>query len=453
MVKIIENIKKLNLIEIIIILSPIIDILTSFSERFINVSISFGIVIRAGFLAFLIAYTFLKSTWKYKKTSIIYLLCTFIYMGVYAINMYILKGQENVFFEIKEIIKAFFFPISIVCILNYTQTKNISINPKVLFTAIFSYITLLFIPAVFNIGYESYAQDKIGSIGWFFSGNEISNIFAILFVFIVFSYDYIKNKLIYIFLVLYSLFTVMQIGTKIPAIAVLIVILLFLIIKIIRKILEKRKLEKSFIICSIIMLVAFFGILFTSPVVRNYEIYRDYLISTRGIDESEEEGIEEHTQENEIDEIKEEINISEGFELTDEEIETIIHSGRLETLDYINKKYENIGLTNRIIGLGRLDLSDDTQNLCEIDYFDIFYNYGYIGFFIYFIPLIYILFTCIRRIKIKQIICNNFLCCFIITSFIAIFLCAISGHTFVSPAVSLFVSVVLAEMYKEFVTN
>ena len=71
------KLNKINILEIVLILSPIIDILTSMSQRILRVDISLGLIIRSFLLLFMISYTVLKSKYKHKKISIIYLLFFF----------------------------------------------------------------------------------------------------------------------------------------------------------------------------------------------------------------------------------------------------------------------------------------------------------------------------------------------------------------------------------------
>lgn len=457
---------KLNILEILLILSPIIDIATSISERILNIDISIGIIVRALFLAFMLLYVFFKSNYKYKKISIIYLFAVFIYSAIYITNIYINKGIENVIFETKELIKSFFFPICIVGILNYIETKEYKLNPKILFAVAIEYITLLFIPILFNIGFESYAEDKIGSIGWFFSGNEISAIFAILFVFILLSYDYIQNKILYMGIVLYSLYTIMQIGTKIPAIAGIICILGFVIIKSTQYILSKKKLDVKIVSTYIIAISMFIITFVTSPVATNFDIYKNYLISTREEDtvqvsaETVEDEKNSIVLENTINQngfvaenIEDITEVEEESKLTNSEIATIIHSGRLETLNKIMQKFKVSNILDKLIGLGKLDIKDNTQNLSEIDYCDILTNFGYLGFIIYFMPIIAIIVLILKKLKvsvIRKIIEDDTLCAYAISLSIGFFLCAIAGHTFVAPAVSTFIAVILAQFFRVF---
>lgn len=80
--------KKLNILEIILILGPVIDVLTSLSQRKLELNISIGLIVRAFFIFFMVMYVFFRSTYKYKKQSIIYLIIILLYM-YYLLLIYI----------------------------------------------------------------------------------------------------------------------------------------------------------------------------------------------------------------------------------------------------------------------------------------------------------------------------------------------------------------------------
>ena len=453
--------KKFNILEILLIISPIIDILTSITQRNLRLSISIGTIIRGAFLAFMVVYLVIKSNYKYKKISIIYLLALAIYFMIYIASTYINK-RNNMLFELSELIKAFYFPICIVTILNYMETERYTLKPQMFFAIMLEYITLLFIPAIFKLGYGSYTGERVGQIGFFFSGNEVSAIYSILFPFIVFSYDYIKNKILYFAMAIYSLYTIMQVGTKLPAIAAIISILGFTVVEVIRNVSETKKEKIKFITIGGTLSIACLGICLFSPISENFYIYKDYLISTRETELASTEPINEENKELLNIENEEEIIIEDSYvnaekkdeqTLTSDEMATIINSGRIEVKDKLKNNFKNYTVVDKLIGLGKIDVKNNTYNLSEIDYYDIFFNFGYLGFILYFMPIITLIIFTIRRInlsKIKEIIYDNSACCYGGGCAIAFILCAISGHAFVAPSVSIFISLMILGLYKKF---
>lgn len=463
--------KKFNILEIVLILSPIIDILTSVSQRTLHIDISLGLIIRSFLLFFMTIFMLVKSNFKYKKITIAYLALFVLYSIMFIVNMFLTKGSAHIVTEIKELIKAFYFPICLIAVLNYVETKDYKIDLKLLFFVMIEYVILLFLPSILNLGYESYAEDKIGTIGWFFSANEISSIYSILIILIVFSYKNIKNIAVYLGLLIISFYTILQIGTKMPAISAIIAMTAFFMFYIITYLKTKNKQYVKTIGAGAVMLCIFVIIFFASPVVKNYDIYKNYLIATREQQETVEtnavqtdETIKEDSTETIENPNAEDLNSGEQEEksenntddnLTNDEIATIIHSGRLETMSNINIQFSKANVVSKITGLGRIDIENNDEFLIEIDYFDILYNFGILGFIIYFIPVIII-----AGVIIKKIICNKFktifeedtIFCYVII-ILSGFMCALAGHTLVAPAVSIYITLALIGLYRKHESN
>ena len=463
--------KKFNILEIVLILSPIIDIVTSVSQRTLNADISLGLIIRSLLLFFMTMFTLFKSSYKYKKITIVYLALFILYSIVFISNIYINKGNVYILTEAKALIKAFYFPICLITLLNYVETKNYKIDLKLLFFVMIEYILLLFLPSILNLGYESYAEDKIGTIGWFFSANEISSIFSILIVLIVFSYKYVKNIAVYFGLIIISFYTILQIGTKMPAVSAMIAITSYIVFYLIQYMNTKSKNCMKSLCIGVGMICIFSVIFISSPVLRNFDIYKNYLIATRNnqeLIESNTVPVKGNAEDNTISVEENENNAKveqgqkqdheqneikpEEKNLTNDEIATIIHSGRLETMSTINTKFGNSKILNKIIGLGRVDIENNDEFLIEMDYFDILYNFGILGFIIYFLPSIIIAVIVIKRVsknKIIMLLKDDYKFCYIIIILNGL-ICAIAGHTLVAPAVSIYISVILIQLFREY---
>ena len=75
--------------------------------------------------------------------------------------------------------------------------------------------------------------------------------------------------------------------------------------------------------------------------------------------------------------------------------------------------------------------------MVEMDYFDIFYREGIIGFILFFIPVIIVITKFLKNYK------NNFDNLNIFISILLIFLLALfQGHIFITPAISIFVALI-----------
>lgn len=473
---------KLNILEIILLVSPILDIVTSIAQRSFNVDISLGLIVRAFLMIFLIIFTLFKSNYKNKKITVIYLMLIAVYTIIFSINIHFnMNKTDNQFLkDIKELIKTFYFPICLITLLNYFETTKYKFNFKILWIVLIEYVVLLFIPSIFNLGYESYVEDKIGTIGWYYAANEISAIYSILIVLIIFSQSTIKNKLINFLIQVLCIYTVLQIGTKIPAIAIIISISVFILVNLLRFIYTKDKsVIKNLFVYGGLTGIIFIVVLAKSPVMKNFDIYKNYLISTRTtrmVDsnavEENNESIEKNIEKEEIKKVDEEVpeqqiiddiqeqqitshtstNIeNQDTNLTNEEIATIIHSGRIETLKTIKSIFDSSPVAVRMFGLGKTGGIEETYYLTEIDYFDILFEYGYVGFVICFIPFFALLGIIIKKMYkkgLKSYICDDNKWCYLLIIANGL-ICAVAGHTLVAPAVSIYIAIATVEWYRE----
>jgi LCP family protein required for cell wall assembly len=361
------------------------------------------------------------------------------------------KGINYIFPEIKGIIRTFYFPICIVTILNFVETRDYRFKHRIFVTTVLLYIILLFVPYVFNIGFESYTQDKVGTIGWFFSSNEISSIYGILIAFVIFSYNKVKNKSIYFLIVIFSLYTVLQIGTKVPAVACAVAIMAFITVNIIKYIKNKEKIIKKQILCGIVILLMFIPMLISSPVVKNYTIYKNFLINHR-TESANSNFVKIASTEAELTRINlEDTNSNTEKSLTSEELATIIHSGREDKRIAVASVFDNTKIQNKLFGLGQVDIQHNGYYLVEIDYIDIFYNYGYIGFIVFILPLGLLFISIINVFKkhlFIKLISKEEICAGAVGMVNGMFLGALAGHTLVSPSVSIYVAIIIVELFR-----
>ena len=106
----------------------------------------------------------------------------------------------------------------------------------------------------------------------------------------------------------------------------------------------------------------------------------------------------------------------------------------------------------KIFGIGYIEnYSTDDVNLktIEMDPFDIFYRHGTIGFLIIFIPIIYLVSIITKRtiivMKKEKDKTNDIN--FLISLFLVLFTSTLVGHIITSPAVSIFVIIILVNQY------
>ena len=401
-----EKIKKNYnvIIAICLILQPILDIITGICVNTLKVDITFGVIIRMIMLAFICYSTVF--VFKKKKALYSYLLIG-LYFILYLIGIMVYK-DSSILVEVKNLLRTFYFPILLISL--FFTNDEIRISNMTLFTVLFLYLIFLFVPVLLGIGYKSYMVTKVGTLGLFNSANEISGVISILtpIMFIVF---YRSKKIIPItILSIMYLAVILMIGTKTPLISLIITLFVTLICIWIHWIKTKKYMN---IVYSIgICLVGVFSIILVLPKTNFYKNIRthlDYL------------GLEHVT------------DIFKDPFLIDH----FIFSSRIEFLDTKSSIYLDSPIYQKLFGIGYINNNKETK-LIEMDYFDIYYSHGTVGFFVYFVVVLSVLYMMLEKKKIK-----SYEDVMTVTAlFLVIFLAFFTGHIITAPSVSILVVII-----------
>lgn len=393
-----------NMIKILsffLLLGPIFDLITSISLQLFHCNIHIILFIKVLFIILLLYYSLFIYKGRNKKYVLFYYLLLGIYFIIYVSNILITKSIDVLFYECSYLFRTYFFSICLINIfLIYIDQKE-TISNKILVISFLEYLLLLFIPFITNTGFDSYAYSKVGSIGWFHSTNEIGGILSILFP-ITLSYLILKNKKIIPLLLLVFFYVIFGIGSKVPVLTTLITLLFFLILY-----LKKNPSKIKLLVLPLILLMMLGLYLFPKTnFYKNIQIHLDFL--------------EIHT----INDL-----------LTFENIDHFIFSSRLKFLTETRTNYMNSILGDHFIGIGYIEnYGTDEVNIktIEMDYFDIFYRNGIIGFILFITPIVWILI----QLKPNKVIERYAL-------ILALVLALFQGHILVSPSVSIYVIIIL----------
>lgn len=504
-----DKINKSNLLYIFILANPILDLFTSLGiNEKIPIIGSFGFLFRGIFLLLMIINIFFNQNTNRKK-YICGLVLIFGFYLLFNINGFFSFAKFNIFAELKAFIKAFYLPVLFIGILNYFDyaKETESNNSKKIFNTIgitaYIYLALILVPAILGVGYKSYASAKQGVIGFFNSPNEIGTILAILSPVILNWLSNFKNNVISLILSFLFIYGCLIIGTKTPLLGIVIAIfanLLFVIILFI-KTKDKLILKKMFYpIYWIIMVVV---VLFCcSPLFSNLGWQSTLFDSNNkpavGDDkpvieenkpstgeENKKPGVQkptapnvdsndkEQNNENISTDDKEEVNGSGDKTPTDDKQENKEKKEKKRALELIVKKIKNLvfssrdiyieqgftvfkdsSITNKMFGLGNVSLKAGYKNTVEVDLFDILFNYGIIGFIIYFGILSWAVIAIIKSLifNSKNAIVNPVLECFITSIMIGFLIAFTAGHTMLAPAVSGYLAILIAISYHLFCT-
>lgn len=405
-----EYIKKnINrIIGIFLILQPILDILTGICVNTLKIDITLGIIVRILFLMFIMFVVVF--IFKKKKLIIPYLIIG-LYFALYIAGMIYYKDSE-LLVEIKNLVRTFFFPILLISL--YEIKDELKISKMTLFTVLFLYLIFLFVPTLFGLGYKSYQITKVGTLGFFNSANEISGIISILtpIMFIIF---YKSKKIIpIIILSIMYLVVILMIGTKTPLLSLIITSAISMLCLFIRWI-KERKLKKIFISLIIVLI----GCASLSIIVPKTNFYKN---------------IRTHLDYLELEHIT---DVFTDFRLVDH----FIFSSRLEFLKNKAEIYNESSIYEKIFGIGYINNNKETK-LIEMDYFDIYYSHGLIGFIIFFFITLLLFFKVFNNNILKGY--ENKM---MITSLgLIVFLSFFTGHIITAPSVSIITIIIILSL-------
>lgn len=243
-----KNLNIKNILVIFILLQPILDVLTSLCIEYISQYLTLGIIVRTLFLGFIVIYSLIKTDKKYRIKSFIYYVLTSIYMCIFLFICYKHNGTHMILAQIKGLIRVFYFPLILVALYGLFKDSKFKIDNKYFLWALAEYCLIIFIAKITGIAYPTYKYGlNIGTCGLFYSANETGAILSILspFLFIELLKDKKINAFNIITLLLF-IFSILELGTKVPFIAFLLLSALFLFVCILKTF--KCKNTKGYII-------------------------------------------------------------------------------------------------------------------------------------------------------------------------------------------------------------
>jgi len=406
--------KNINtIIALFILIQPFLDLITGICIHTLKINLTIGIIVRVLFLLFIVIITIF--IFKKKKIIISYLIIG-LYFILYTIGIIVFKDGVGLFKEIQGLIKVFYFPILFISL--YAIRDKIRISKLVYTTTIFMYLILIFVPTLFHIGYKTYEITKAGTLGFFNSANEISGIISLLTP-IVFTLFVESKKIIpKVILTVMYLVVILMMGTKTPLLTLSLTIGFSLIYLWIKSFKEKK--YKNIIISLIIVIIGSIGLVIALPKTnfyKNIKTHLDYLELDSITDVFKDEKLVDH----------------------------FIFSQRLTFLNRKAKLYNNSNLYLKTFGIGYLKSNGKATKLIEMDYFDIFYHHGIVGFIIFFSIFIYLLLNVLsKRNKGTYISYMNK----VILLYI-LFLSFFTGHIITAPSVSLLVVLLILSLEKK----
>lgn len=393
-----------TIITIFILMQPILDLFVSLAINVFHISLNIGIILRMLFLVFMF---YVALVIYHKKKILIYIfLCM-----IYGIIFLLVQDKSTILANLHGLMRVFYFPALLLIL--YSIRDNIKIYNKYLVYTLFIYIILIFVAVVTNTGFKSYDIAKKGSLGWFNSTNEISCIISILIPIMCALFKDKKNYIIKIIGCLIFLFIIGEIGTKTPVLALgitFVTTLVFLIVKSLR--VKDYKLFTGLVTIIVIGVSSLILLLPKTNFYKNIEIHMKYL---------------------KIDSIEEIFGSDYVFD-------HFIFSQRITFLKNTDMRYSKASTLKKLFGIGYVNSKGKEYKAIEMDYYDVFYNHGVIGFVIYFGLYIYVLHQVFKNLP-KKIGFSRLM--EYLSLVLILILSLYSGHVITSPAVSIYVVIII----------
>ena len=403
--------KNINtILGVFLLLGPLLDLLTGLSLHLLKVNLTIGIIIRVLFLlgiCYSVVFIFQK-----KKLLLPYLLIG-IYCILYMIGMIAFKGV-GLFQELQGLVKTFYFPILFLSL--YAIKEEIRISKLALITTLFLYLFGIFVPTILGVGFKTYEITKAGTLGFFNSANEVGGIISLLTPIMLYIMSTSKKWIPRIVLAGIYLTVILMVGTKTPLLTLSLTIGLGIAYYWIYSFRQKK--YKNIFISLGAVIVGVAGVLLILPKTNFYK------------------NIETHLNYLKLD------SITEVFQ-DKELIDHFIFSQRLTFFEKKAYMYQQANLYQKLFGIGYLKKGKATK-MIEMDYFDIYYSHGLIGFAVFFLITLGVLYKILEE---KQALTFERYMNHVAVWFI-IFLSFFTGHILTAPAVSYIVILLILSLAK-----
>ncbi|MGE6595760.1 O-antigen ligase family protein [Bacillus proteolyticus] len=457
-----------------IILQPVLDLLTSLSIELLKVNATVGIMVRFLIMAMGGIYILIQAKERENRKFLIYLVLLGVVLGIGFVNNKLIKSPIVLAEEVKFIGKALYIYIMLGSYILALKSlkKTVNISDKVRNNIVYSTLIInavMVISITTSTDFGSYEWMKVGSRGWFYAGNELGSILAIIFPIVVL-YSIQKTKsvkhVLYWIPSLLMIYSLIQVGTKVgmgsigatlaAAIGIIVLQLLFD-----RRNPNKRSLVLNGLI-AIALLAGVVGTFKMTPLAQNMGIHNNYLseqnVAQQGQKEKEiKEKIKKEEKQHKVEKPEEKAKVEAEVkkelekEQKKENQENLIFSGRQVYEERHKQFFKEAPMSQKLFGMGyagNFKYNEQKQpdpKLIEMDFHDWFYDFGIIGFVLMMIPFIYyglrILIAFVTRFKEIFNIKYGMISASLV---LALGIAYIAGHILTAPGVGIYFVVVLA---------
>lgn len=416
--------KKQKAVFIYLLLLPIIDVITSLMTRLGNFNLSLGMIVKGLTIVFSVIYIFFFSKSRWRRKSIIYLFVLAIFFGGYLLCKSEIWQIGSYMTEITFAFRYFYFNVMLLGVANIFDDFKIDneLIKKVFFISSLIYAGLMLIPLITHTSFSSYSASEFGGDnGWFYAANETGAITTLLLLGTMCLFNNKNKPLILIFIPI--LLSIAFIGTKVSYLGMIIATITLILFYLLKQ-------KKQGIILSLLLAIILVWVCNYSPALSNLEGNSQRIENER----------RSKVVDKKLDQYIKNKKLAKLVELG--------LNGREEFFLNDMLLYQKENIPDKFFGLGwskcTSDECDYDNMIVELDYVDVFYHYGIIGFIIYFLPLLYIF---VDFVKAKKTSDSYYYLIFLLLGFL---ISSIAGHVLSAPAVSIYLILIIHMMYNSY---
>lgn len=454
-----------------IVLQPILDVITGFSIKSgASPVLTVGIVVRMLVMVLAAGYViYNKNQLKYEdyKKLLIYISILSVLVVINLGTSFMLKPLFSVKAELSAIAKTLYFIVMLIAyIIAFKDLLRSNFGkqffPKMTYYAMMIVDFVMIVAHFTHTNFNAYKYMKAGESGWFFAANEIGSLLAIalplVILYVVQNSKSWKQWYYWIGLVA-TIYACLLLGTKVGVFAIIGTLAVAVIVSLAKVIMTRGK-NKRFIVLFILFVLATGGVKLAYPKMaasQNIAIQKQFIKQQRqqqkylkdlkhkkksSLTKDEKKYLKKMTAG--------EKEVIEGDEVKDT-TKSLIFSSRTVYLDRLQNYYNKAPLMQKIFGMGVGGNYEKEPKTAEMDYFDLFYEYGIVGFIIVIIPLLLSLLSiAIYTVKHIRIIFTFKYAMMLSSVGLGVSIALISGHVLMAPAVSIYLVTVLAYLLVDY---
>lgn len=420
-----------------IVFQPVLDAITGLMTQ-AHIDVTFGVLIRMAVMAVTVFYLLMFLVLNRDNRHGFMIIGYFVLLGIVsAISMFINYKTKILFIpslEITTLAKSLYYPIMLLAYFYAFEelAEDRIINryfPLVIFIAV-NIISVIMIVAHFtNTSFSSYSYYKLGESGWFFAANELSAIVSITFpIMIWFALKKINtwSRIYYWITIIVAIYSALLIGTKGSLLALLFSICMGILAAAIQFFQNKGR-RKYFASIAALLIITLGGIIVAYP---RMAVSKTAELHTEMIQDKKQKA-----------KTKKGITKDQKKYVETNKTVSYLFSGRTVYFENAAHNYSKATIAQKIFGMGYATSfkREKQAKLVEMDYVDIFFQFGIIGTIVYLAPLIYCLLYLIGLFLMRFTRMWSFKWAMLVASVALGFgMALMTGHVIEAPSVSIY---------------